>query len=115
MSHGCTVLEGMVHYVNQLNFESEERYEREMKEYKALLLSAVNNDTGSDPDQKAEPEKLKALDDTSNTNMNIPTPQIISPLSQNILPGTFPSDPLHPQCQQLPRELNRAWTPIISP
>ena len=41
MSHGCTVLEGMVHYVNQLNFESEERYEREMKEYKALLLSAA--------------------------------------------------------------------------
>ena len=115
MSHGCTVLEGMVHYVNQLNFESEERYEREMKEYKALLLSAANNDTGSDPDQAAEPAKLKALDDTSNTNMNIPTPQIISPLSQNILPGTFPSYPLNPQCQQLSRELNRAWTPIISP
>ena len=84
MSHGCTVLEGMVHYVNQLNFESEERYEREMKEYKALPLSAANNDTCSDPDQTAEPAKLKALDDTSNTNMNIPTPQIISPLSQNI-------------------------------
>ena len=74
----------MVHYVNQLNFESDERYEREMKEYKALLLSAENNDTGGDPDQTAEPAKLKALDDTSNTNMNIPTPQIISPLSQNI-------------------------------
>ena len=84
MSYGCTVLEGMVHYVNQLNFESAERYELEMKEYKALLLSAANNDTGSDPDQAAEPAKLKALDDTSNTNMNIPTPQIISPLSQNI-------------------------------
>ena len=38
LSHGCTVLEGMVHYVNQLNFESGERYEREMKEYNALLL-----------------------------------------------------------------------------
>jgi hypothetical protein len=33
MSYGCTVLEEMVHYVNQLNFESGERYEREMKEY----------------------------------------------------------------------------------
>ena len=38
MSHGCTVLEGMVHYVNQLNFESEERYEREMKERSTRLF-----------------------------------------------------------------------------
>ena len=65
MSHGCTVLEGMVHYVNQLNFESEERYEREMKEYKALLLSAEINDTDVDPDQATEPTKLKALDGTN--------------------------------------------------
>ncbi len=62
MSHGCTVLEGMVHYVNQLNFESNERYELEMKEYNALLLSADPKDTDEDHDQTAEPAKDKASD-----------------------------------------------------
>ena len=41
LSHGCTVLEGMVHYVNQLNFESGERYELEMKEYNAFFFRLI--------------------------------------------------------------------------
>ena len=111
MSHGCTVLEGMVHYVNQLNFESEERYEREMKEYKALPLSAANNDTCNDPDQTAEPAKLKALDDTSNTNMNIPTPQILPPhISQNI-----PEHSSQEQSTPLIPEHSSRNIPVLSP
>jgi hypothetical protein len=95
MSYGCTVLEGMVHYVNQLYFESSERYEREMKEYKTLLLLAESNGTDDDPDQPTEPAKMKAPDGTNDASMNIaipdpqnisiPKPQIIStPNSQNI-------------------------------
>ena len=111
MSHECTVLEGMVHYVNQLNFESDERYEREMKEYKALLLSAANNGTGGDPDQTAEPTKLKALDGTSNTNMNILTPQIISPpISQNT-----PEPQSQEQSTPLIPEHSSQNIPVLSP
>ena len=77
----------MVLYVNQLNYESNERYEREMKEYKALLLSLKSVDTEGNPEQSTEPEpaKMKAPDGTNGTTMNIPNPQIISsPNSQNI-------------------------------
>jgi hypothetical protein len=56
-----------------------------VKEYKALLLSAETNDTDGDPDQTTEPAKAKALDGTNGTTMSIPIPQnISSPNTQNI-------------------------------
>ncbi len=106
VSYGCTVLEGMVHYVNQLNFESGgERYEREMKEYKALLLSAETNDTDGDPDQTTEPAKVKAH------TQNIPESQsqeqsnhpILEHPSQNSPPSPLPSSlpPTAPRAEQV--------------
>ncbi len=104
MSYGCNVLEGMVHYVNQLNFESGERYEREMKEYKALLLSAETNDTDGDPDQTTEPAKVKALDGTNGTNMNIPIPQNISPPDTQNIPGSQSQEQSTPLILELPSQ-----------
>ena len=107
MNYGCNVLEGMVHYVNQLNFESGERYEREMKEYKALLLSAETNDTDGDPDQTTDPAKVKALNGTNGTTMNIPIPQnISSPNTQNISSPNAQNIP-EPQSQE------QSTTPIL--
>ncbi len=80
------MLEGMVLYVNQMNYESNERYEREMKEYNAFLLSSKSVDTEGNPEQSTEPEpaKMKAPDGTNDTTMKTPNPQIISsPNSQN--------------------------------
>ena len=51
MSHGLGVREAMVVYVDQLNFESSERYEREMKEHNAWLLSSKSRDTEENPEQ----------------------------------------------------------------
>ncbi len=121
MSYGCNVLEGMVHYVNQLNFESGERYELEMKDYRALLLSADPKDTDEDRDQTAEPAKIKASDGTNGTTMNIlNTQNIPTPNPQNILP-LLPqniSNP-HPQNIQavgwIPAPLNIEPPPQISP
>jgi hypothetical protein len=44
LSHGLGAREAMIVYVEQLNFESSDRYEREMKEHKAWLLSSNSKD-----------------------------------------------------------------------
>ncbi len=77
----------MVHYVNQLNFESGERYKREMKEYNALLLSTDPKNTDEDHYQTAELAKVKASDEPNDLTMNIlDTQNIPSPNPQNIFP-----------------------------
>jgi hypothetical protein len=111
MSYGCNVLEGMVHYMNQLNFKSGERYELEMKEYKALLLSADPKDTNEDPDQTAEPAKMKAPDGTNGTTMNIPNPQNISfPNTQNI-PESQPQEQSTVPILELPSQNSPSLPP----
>ncbi len=87
-------------------------YERQVKEQKELIIVATNA-----TDELPAAELLEA-------SMNNPNPQIIpSPNSQNIPqpqsheqsttsnldhPSQIsPVTPLHPQCHQLPRELNR--------
>jgi hypothetical protein len=64
LSHGLGVREAMVVYVEQLNFESSERYELKMKEHKAWILSSKSRDTEENPEQSNEPEpaKMKAPD-----------------------------------------------------
>ncbi len=121
MSYGCNILEGMAHYVNQLNFESGERYELEMKEYRVLLLSADPKDTGEDHDQTAEPAKIKASDGTNGTTMNIlNTQNIPTPNPQNILP-LLPQNISSPDLQNIqavgwiPAPLNIEPPPRISP
>ncbi len=87
LSYGLGVREAMVVYMDQLNLESSERYEREMKEHKAWLLSSKSGDTEENPVQSNEPEpsETKAPDGTDGTTMNIPNPQnIFFPNSQNI-------------------------------
>jgi hypothetical protein len=84
MSHGLGVREAMVVYVDQLNFESSERYEREMKEHNAWLLSSKSRDTEENPEQSHEPEPAKMETPDGNTQ-NISTPS-----SQNISPPAYP-------------------------
>jgi hypothetical protein len=111
MSHGANVLQGMVLYVNQLNYESNERYEREMKEYKALLLSAETNDSDGDPDQTTEPAKVKALDGTKGTTMNIPIPQNISPPNTQNIPESQSQEQSTPPILELPSQNSPSLPP----
>ncbi len=79
MSHGLGVREAMVVYVDQLNLESSERYEREMKEHNAWLLSSKSRDT-ENPEQSHEPEPAKMeTPDGSMQNISTPSSQNISP------------------------------------
>ncbi len=68
----------MVVYVDQLNFESSERYEREMKEHNAWLLSSKSRDTGENSEQSHEPEPAKMETPDGNTQ-NISIPEHFSP------------------------------------
>ena len=70
----------MVVYVDQLNFESSECYEREMKEHNAWLLSLKSRDTEENPEQSHEPEPAKMETPDGNTqNISTPSSQNISP------------------------------------
>ena len=80
MSHGLGVREAMVVYVDGLNFESSERYEREMKEHNAWLLSSKSRDTEENPEQSHEPEPAEMETPDGNTqNISTPSSQNISP------------------------------------
>ena len=104
MSHGLGVQEAMVVCVDQLNFESSERYEREMKEHNAWLLSSKSRDTEENPEQSHEPEPAKMETPDGNTqnistpsSQNISPPPILDPPSQISstlpLPASLPTAP----------------------
>ena len=104
MSHGLGVREAMVVYVDQLNFESSECYEREMKEHNAWLLSSKSRDTEENPEQSHEPEPAKMETPDGNTqnistpsSQNISPPPILDPPSQISstlpLPASLPTAP----------------------
>ena len=135
-------LEMMKLYVNQLNVESHmlyeqqlSEYERQKKEHKELIIKATNADdlpaaellesSLNNPNSQIIPSpnsqsipspNSQIIPSPNSQNISLPKPKNSQPpLSQNILPRTVPSYPLHPQFQQLPRGLNKAWTPTISP
>jgi hypothetical protein len=84
-SRNYGTLDAMKLYMQHLNLESRELYERQLKERKDQLLLTNPVDAVPTP----EPSGTKAPDDTDGTTMNIPNPQnISSPNSQNI---SFPN------------------------